>query len=167
MRRILALMVLVGLAHVVVRAETDALSSLDFLIGDWHAVDTPAGESGAFTFKLAVQDHIMIRTNEATYAATAERPVSRHDDLLVIYGEGGSLRADYFDSEGHVIRYAVRPQSSKVVVFVSDLKPGEPRYRLTYSAAAGGVLLGSFEIASPAAPETFKPYLSWKARKVS
>ena len=165
MRRILALVVLIGFAHVVVRAETDALSSLGFLIGDWQAVDTPPGESGAFTFKLAVQDHIMVRTNEATYAATAERPASRHDDLLVIYSERGSLRADYFDSEGHMIHYAVRPQNANVVVFVSDLSPNEPRYRLTYSAAADGVLRGSFEIASPAAPDTFKSYLSWKARK--
>jgi hypothetical protein len=165
MRRILALVVLIGVAHVVVRAETDALSSLGFLIGGWQAVDTPPGESGAFTFKLSVQDHIMVRTNEATYAATAERPALRHDDLLVIYGERGSLRADYFDREGHVIRYAVRTQNANVVVFVSDLSPNEPRYRLTYSMAADGVLLGSFEIASPAAPETFKPYLSWKARK--
>jgi len=165
MRRLFALVVLIGFAHVVVRAETDALSSLSFLIGDWQAVDTPPGESGAFAFKLAVQDHIMVRTNEATYAATAERPASRHDDLLVIYGERGSLKADYFDSEGHVIRYAVRPQNANVVVFVSDLTSNEPRYRLTYSATADGVLLGSFEIASPAAPEMFKPYLSWKARK--
>lgn len=165
MRRILVLAVLVGFAHVVVRTEVGALSSLGFLIGDWQAVDTPPGESGTFTFKLAVQDHIMVRTNEATYAATAERPASRHDDLLVIYSERGSLRADYFDSEGHVIRYGVRPQNANVIVFVSDPSPSEPRYRLTYTAAADGVLLGSFEIASPAAPETFNPYLSWKARK--
>jgi hypothetical protein len=165
MRRILALVVLIGFAHVVVHAETDAISSLSFLIGDWQAVDTPAGESGAFTFKLAVQDHVMVRTNEATYAATPERPASRHDDLLVIYGERGSLRADYFDSEGHVIRYAVRLQDANVVVFVSDAGPNEPRYRLRYSTAADGVLLGSFEIAPPASPDAFKPYLSWKARK--
>src|SRR6266568_2261413 len=123
MRRILVLAVVVGFAHVVVRTEVDALSSLAFLIGDWQAVDTPPGESGRFTFKRAVQDHIMVRTNEATYAATAERPASRHDDLLVIYSERGSLRADYFDSEGHVIRYAVRPQNANVVVFVSEPSP--------------------------------------------
>lgn len=165
MRRILAVALLIGLAHAVVRADTGALSSLAFLIGDWQAVDTPPGESGAFTFTLAVQDHVMVRTNEATYAATADRPASRHDDLLVIYGERGSLKADYFDNEGHVIRYAVRPAAANVVVFTSDPSPDEPRYRLTYSAAADGVLLGSFEIASPSAPDTFKPYLSWKARR--
>lgn len=156
---------LIGCAHLVVSAQTDALSSLGFLIGDWQAVDTPPGESGAFSFKLSAQGHIMVRTNEATYAATAERPASRHDDLLVIYSEGGSLNAVYFDSEGHVIRYTVRPQKANVVVFVSDLSPNEPKYRLTYSAAADGGLLGLFEIASPAAPDAFKPYLSWRAHK--
>src|SRR4051812_18176057 len=129
MRRILLLAVLVGLAHVVVRTEAGAFSSLGFLIGEWEAVDTPPGESGTFSFTLAVQDHVIVRTNQATYAATAERPASRHDDLLVIYGERGSLRADYFDSEGHVIRYAVRAQNANAVVFVSDPSPNEPRYR--------------------------------------
>jgi hypothetical protein len=101
----------------------------------------------AFTFKFGVQNHVILRTNEAVYAATPEHAASRHDDLLVIYTEHGSLKADYFDSEGHVIRYAVRPQSEKSVVLVSEPPPGEPTYRLTYTAGADGVLLGSFVFA--------------------
>jgi len=146
-------------------APTDALAPVRFLLGDWQAIDTPAGESGAFTFKLSVQDHVVVRTNEANYAATADRPASRHEDLLVVYAENGTLRSDYFDSEGHVIRYAVQPRGANAVVFVSDVNPREPRYRLTYTLAADGVLAGSFEVAAPGSPDGFKRYLTWKARR--
>src|SRR5437667_8893006 len=93
MRRTLTLALLIVWGHALVQAQTDPLSPLRFLIGDWQAIDTPPGESGAFAFKLAVQDRIIVRTNEAVYAATAERAASRHDDLLVIYSEKGSLKA--------------------------------------------------------------------------
>jgi hypothetical protein len=165
MRRISAAWLVLLLMTAPARAQTDPLSPLRFLVGDWIAVDTPPGESGTFTFKDAVQNHVLIRTNEAHYAATADRAASRHDDLLIIYDENGSLRADYFDSEGHVIRYAVEPRQSNEVVFVSPAKPNEPRYRLTYERSTDALLVGSFEVAAPGFPEAFKPYLSWKARR--
>ncbi len=163
-RRFVWVLLLCGAASSL-SAQGDPFAPLRFLLGEWTAVDTPVGESGAFTFKLAVQDRVIVRTNEANYAATAARPASRHDDLLVIYNEGGSLKADYFDSEGHVIRYAVQPGASNVVAFISASDPTEPRYRLTYRAGDAGVLLGTFEVAAPGTPDSFKPYLSWRARR--
>ncbi len=146
-------------------AHADAFAPLRFLLGEWQAVETPADESGAFAFKLAVQDHVIVRTNEAVYAATAERPASRHDDLLVIFSENGSLKADYFDNEGHVIRYAVQAPSPGVVTLVSNPNPREPRYRLTYRSQPAGAIAGPFEVDPPGSPDGFKPYLSWKARR--
>lgn len=146
-------------------AQSDPFARLQFLIGDWVAVESPPGESGAFAFKLGVQNHVIVRTNEANYAATAERPASRHEDLLVIYSENGAVMADYFDSEGHVIRYAVAADASNVATFTSSPGAREPRYRLTYRAEANGVLTGTFEIAAPGSPDVFKPYLSWKAKR--
>jgi hypothetical protein len=165
MRRILVIALLVVLAHAAPRAQADPLSPVRFLIGDWQAIDTPPGETGSFAFTWSVQDHVIVRTNEAKYAATAEHPASLHNDLLVIYSENGSLKADYFDSEGHVIRYAVQPSQSNVITFVSDPTATEPGYRLTYKATPEGVLLGSFEVAPPGSLTAFKQYLSWKARK--
>ncbi len=146
-------------------AQTDPFSSLRFLLGEWTAVDTPTGEGGAFSFTLAVQDRVMVRSNEARYEATADRPASRHDDLMVIYSDSGILKADYFDSEDHVIRYTVHADAADAVTFISDPLPGEPRYRLAYQAGSAGLLNGSFEIAPPGAPEAFKRYLVWKARR--
>jgi hypothetical protein len=164
-QRAFAFALLMQLAPSVASAQIDTFAGLRFLLGEWSAIDTPAGESGAFTFTLAVQDRVIVRTNEARYAATADRAASRHDDLLVIYAESGSLKADYFDSEGHVIRYAVQTRERNVATFVSEPNPREPRYRLSYRVEADGVLQGSFEIAAPDTPEMFKPYLSWKARR--
>ena len=142
------------------------LASLQFLIGQWEAVGTPTGETGGFSFALGVQGRVIVRTNTAHYAATDERPESRHDDLMVIYADGAELKADYFDNEGHVIRYVARLLRPGAVSFVSELKSGEPRYRLTYTTGADGLLAGQFEIALPGASEVFTPYLAWSARRV-
>jgi len=164
MRRLVACIVGFALASSLSgSAQADPLAGLRFLLGDWRAVDLPAGESGAFTFRVDVQGRVIVRTNEANYAATADHPASRHEDLMVIFTEGGAIRAEYFDSEGHVIRYSAQTRPN-AVVFVSDPAPREPRYRLTYTAGADGVLAGSFELAPPGS-DTFKPYLSWKARR--
>jgi len=124
----------------------DDLAQLKFLIGRWQAIDTAAGESGSFTFELAVQDHVMLRRNEAIYEATNRRPSSRHN-------------------EGHVIRYSVQPRGGNRVVFLSDAKTSEPRYRLSYSIGADGALTGTFEVAAPGSGDAFNPYLSWRARR--
>ena len=142
----------------------EPLAPLQFLVGDWRAIDTAPGEEGAFAFRFGVQHHVLVRTNEAIYDANASSPVARHDDLMVVYAEGGAIKADYFDNEGHVIRYTAHVEANRVA-FVSDPDPQGPRYRLSYSTADGGVLLGTFEIAAPGAPEQFKTYLSWRARR--
>jgi hypothetical protein len=165
MRRILFLASFAIFTSCVAAAQDQSLSALRFLVGTWQAVETTPGETGAFAFELKVQGRVMVRTNEAVYSATSDRPASRHDDLLVIYSEAGVLKADYFDSEGHVIRYAVHTRPPDGVTFLSDSSPREPRYRLTYTASADGVLVGTFEVAAPGSPDAFKPYLSWKARR--
>jgi hypothetical protein len=150
-------------AHAQSRAD---LSAFDFLLGDWDAIELPAGESGAFNFSLAVQNRIIVRTNYAKYPARDGKPATRHDDLMVIFVEGHAVKADYFDSEQHVIHYVVQPSGPKDVVFVSEPRAGEPRYRLSYTLAATGHLKGTFEMASSEAPDDFRPLLAWTARKL-
>jgi hypothetical protein len=148
------------------RVERVELSALNFLLGDWDAIELPRGESGAFNFSLAVQDRLIVRTNYAKYPARDGKPATRHDDLMVIFVEGDALRADYFDSEQHVIRYLVQPRGPRDVVFVSEAKAGEPRYRLSYTLTATGHLKGTFESAASEAPDDFKSLLVWTARKL-
>ncbi len=42
---------------------------------------------------------------------------------------------------------------------------GEPAYRLTYSLERDGALRGTFAIAPPDQPQSFRQYLAWASRK--
>ena len=170
-RRWLQALVTVGVASTpstaAIRAERPApLAALQFLVGDWEGIGDQGGATGGFTFSARVQDQVIVRTNYSDTPATADKSASRHDDLMVIHVDAGLVKADYFDSEGHVIRYVVEGRPG-VVVFLSDIKPAEPRYRLTYRQAPATTLLGTFEIAPPGRPDAFAPYLSWSARRPS
>ncbi len=140
---------------------TATLDYLSFLIGEWVALSQPGEPTGGFTFSLQLQGKAILRTNYADYPATAGRPASRHEDLLVIYLEDGALRGDYYDSEGHVIRYTGE-SGPGVVTFTSPPTANEPGFRLSYRLAPGGLLEGAFEIITPGGPV---PYLAWQAKK--
>jgi hypothetical protein len=155
-----------------VPATTSAPAGLEpfaFLVGEWPATGTgqPGAGTGTATFTRGVQDKVIVRTSFADYPAAGDKPASRHDDLMVIYAApGGGTRADYYDSEGHVIRYVVQSPAPGQAVFLSDAAAGGgPRFRLAYTLAAPGVLKGEFAIAPPGAPEAFKPYLTWESHK--
>lgn len=154
-----------------VLADTPAgLEPLQFLLGDWQAEGggQPGAARGGFTFDASLQGRVIVRTNYAEYAATAAKPATRHDDLMLIYAsEPGELRADYYDSEGHVIRYRGSAPTASALVLVSDIVKGAPRFRLTYKLRADGVLEGQFEIAPPGKPEGFGPYVTWTSRRKS
>jgi hypothetical protein len=145
------------------------LDPLAFLVGAWEGIGSgkPGEATGQATFALGLQGRIMTRTSYADTPATSTTPASRHDDLIVIYAaDGGSLRADYWDNEGHVIHYGVSVPSAGSATFVSDVVNGAPRYRLTYQMGGDGVLRGTFAIAPPGKPDAFAQYLAWDSRRV-
>jgi hypothetical protein len=149
-----------------IRAERPApLAPLQFLIGEWEGIGDQAGATGRFTFAPSVQDRVIVRTNYSNTPPGGGKPGSRHDDLMVIYLVAGVIRAEYFDSEGHVIRYVAETRAGEVV-FLSEITPLEPRYRLTYTGKSPTTLDGKFDVAPPGKPDGFVPYLSWAARKV-
>jgi hypothetical protein len=158
----LVLIVLAGTAHGQTPA---ALAPFQFLLGQWEGVGDQADATGGFTFAPGVQGRVIVRTNYSNTPASAGKPAQRHDDLMVIYVDAGVVKADYFDSESHVIRYVAEARSG-AVVFVSQVEPAEPRYRLTYTTGSATTLNGTFEVAPPGKPDSFSPYLSWTARKI-
>jgi hypothetical protein len=164
-------LVLLLLAGATARAkEPAALEPLAFLVGEWPSsgAGQPGTTSGAAVFARSLQDRVIVRTSYAEYPGAPGQPVSRHDDLMVIFAapEGGA-RADYYDNEGHVIRYAVQVPAPGRAVFLSEAGAGQPRFRLSYALDSAGVLEGEFAISPPGAPEAFKPYLTWKSRKAT
>lgn len=140
------------------------LAPLAFLLGDWEGggSGTPGQGSGGTSFAAGLQDRVIVRTNVADIAATDKAPASRHDDLMIIYADDrGVIRADYYDNEGHVIRYGVTTAGEGQVAFTSEASANGPRYRITYQTASGGIVKGSFAVAPPGKPDAFTPYLTW------
>jgi len=108
----------------------------DWLIGTWMGEGSgqPGQGGGLFTFAYDLGSNVIVRKNHTEFPATATRPASVHDDLLIIYSDPGSAepKGIYFDNEGHTINYSVS-FLDKSVVFTS-LKVGKnPAFRLTYT----------------------------------
>ena len=136
------------------------MTALRFLQGEWTAGtgDGVPGkaDTGACSFTPDLGGKLLVRRSFADYPASEGRPALHHEDRMVIYAEGGTLRADYWDGEGHVIHYAVEtgPDSA---VFTSPAGQG-PRFRLSYRRNADATLGLTFEIAAPG--KDFSTYLS-------
>lgn len=151
-------------------AEPAELAPYSFLVGEWVASGSgqPGTGVGTAVFSRSLQDRVMLRTSYAEYPPADGRPASRHDDLMIIYvSPGGGVRADYYDNEGHVIRYAVQSPAAGQAVFLSESDGTTPRFRLSYHLEPKGVLKGEFAIATPDATEDFHPYLTWQSRQAS
>jgi len=137
-----------------------------FLIGHWtgEGGGQPGQGSGAFSFEPELQGKILARKSFAEYPASGGKSASRHDDLTIIYHDeaSGQLRATYFDSEGHVIRYSLQPAPGGVV-FSSEGAADTTRFRLTYTGVGPGLLKLKFEIAPPG--KEFATYLEASARR--
>jgi hypothetical protein len=150
-----------------VRAKVPSqLEPLSFLLGEWEGAGSgsPGQGGGVATFARGLQDRVIIRTSYSQYSESQSNPAFRHDDLMIIYVELGSLWADYYDNEGHVIRYAISTPAPGEALFVSKVVSGAPRYRLIYKLE-GGILTGRFEIAPSGKPDAFSKYLEWETRR--
>jgi hypothetical protein len=160
----------IAVAPVVGRADADPWESYRFLIGDWvgDGEGKPGRGTGEFTFKPDLKESVLVRRAAAEFPASNGRPAARHEDLMVIYrGEKGKpAKAIYFDSEGHVINYAVSHSEDKqTVTFVSEPQANAPRFRLSYVKGKAGTVSVKFEIAPPGNPDAFKTYLEGNARR--
>jgi hypothetical protein len=141
----------------------DRWKDLRFLIGEWTGEGS--GGAGAYSFLPDLGGRILVRRNVADYPGN---PPVHHEDVMTVYfeGEGAAPQAIYFDSEGHVIRYAMEiDPAGKLARFVSPQQPGQPRYRLTYRETGKDLVAGLFEVAPPGRPESFTKYLEWTARR--
>jgi hypothetical protein len=137
-----------------------------FLVGKWAGEGTgqPGSGSGSFSLLPDLQGKVLIRKSFAEYPAAGGRPATRHDDLMIVYRQpqSGALRAMYYDSEGHVIAYAVKAVEGGVA-FTSDNPADQTRYRLTYTAAGKDRTRIKFEIAPPG--QEFAQYLEATVRR--
>jgi hypothetical protein len=144
------------------RGADDLWKPFQFIIGDWVGGGSgkPGQGTGEFSLKPDLSNKILVRRNRNEYPAQAGQAKGlTHEDLMIIYPPQGSepYRAVYFDSEGHVIHYAITASEDKIV-FLSEGAPAAPRFRLTYHKKANDALDIDFAMAPP--NQDFHPYLS-------
>ncbi|HXX21888.1 MAG TPA: hypothetical protein VEO19_01910 [Terriglobia bacterium] len=172
--RILLLVTVPGLLAVCIRSSAqetpNGWAPFEYLLGDWvgEGGGQPGQGAGEFSFHLDLQNRILVRKNYAAYPPANGRAAFRHDDLTVVYRESekSPLKAVYFDSEGHVIHYAVAVSSDqKTIEFVSEVLPSSPRYRFTYVKTGSASVALKFEIAPPGKPDAFSTYIEAKAKR--
>ena len=135
-----------------------ALEPLRGLIGSWEGSDPDKHSSGRFTLEPDLGGKVLVRHNRN------DSPQGRHDDLMIVFAAPAGLRASYFDSEGHVIQYAIAATADRVEL-VSDEAPGQPRFRLRYDRRGPDELAIDFAIAMPGAPE-FQHYTGGVVHRV-
>jgi hypothetical protein len=99
---------------------------------------------------------VLLRRDHTDLFDAAGKPAGAMDQIMMIYPEGGTLRADYSDGT-HVIHYLaaiVKPGES--VEFTSAARPDTPTFRLAYHLTAPTTLEVTFSMAQPGGAD-FQP----------
>ena len=149
-----------------VSAKWDALH---FLEGNWEARTqggvANARGSGSYTFKPELKHHVLARRSASHEDCKGPADFDcGHHDLLYVYEDpvDGSLKAIYFDDEGHVIHYDVTTPEPSTAILVSTPSRTAPQFQLIYQLK-GGVMSGRFQIRMPGQSD-WRPYLEWSGR---
>ncbi|MDP4263312.1 MAG: hypothetical protein Q8941_12370 [Bacteroidota bacterium] len=143
-----------------------AWNKYKWLIGNWEGEGDgkPGDGKGWFSLQEDLSGKILVRKNHSEYPAKNEKPGIIHDDLMIVYPGPGmnSLKAIYFDNEGHTLQYSVSSTDSSVV-FISDKIPDSPVFRLTYKLINNGSITIKFEISPDG--EKFNTYTEGRCRR--
>lgn len=125
---------------------SDALAPLSFMVGDWRAVgdSTGAGAGGVSAIHPDLGGRLLLRRDHVLTKAGGA-----FDIYMAVFADGAALKADFLDTEGHVIHYAVTPGAGPSAVFEDPATTSAPGFRLTYAAAGADRLHIRFEIAPP------------------
>ncbi len=153
-------------------ADAPGLNALQFLEGKWVGEgSSEVGHGGGYaSFEKDLQGKALIRRNHAEYPATLDRPVYKHDDLMVIYVDPGSkgIRAFYTDNEGHVIHYTVSVSfDGNTVTFLGDSEPVAPQYRLSYARLGENKMSILLEAAQPNDAGHFQKIVEGRMQKAA
>ena len=151
-------------------APADPWRALAFLEGTWdaraQAGSARAQGTGTYAFKPELKHHVLVRRSNSTACKGPADFDCQHSDVLYVYQEAQDqpLKAIYFDNEGHVIHYAVSTPDSSTAIFISDVAPSGPQFRLVYELK-DSVMRGKFQMRMPGQAD-WKSYLEWSGAKL-
>ena len=124
-----------------------------------------AAVDGTYSVRLELDKHILARHGRTSDCKAQAGFDCEHGDLLYVYEDapGKSLKAIYFDNEGHVIHYDVTTPKVATAVFLSEAGQPGPQFRLTYELT-GTVMSGKFQMQLPGQND-WRSYLEWTGSK--
>ena len=160
---------IISLCAPVLASAQDAFSALQFLVGSWEAEPSPYVTTARTDFVLDLQGKALVRHNHAEYPATNTKQAYTHDDLLVVYRElkPVATKGLYLDSDGYYARYTITSGGLGQATFISDVIPGFPRYRTSYSLLPDGRLNTTIEVAPAGKAKAFGPFLQWVSKRAA
>jgi len=146
-----------------------ALAPVAFLVGTWDSGDGKVAETGGTSkggsmMTVESDGAAILRRDHTELFDKSGKPAGGFHQTMLIYPDGGALKADYVDGEGHAIHYtaaAVTP--GKSVTFTSAAGQG-PVFRLTYEAQSPDVLAITFGMTPPGA-SAFRPIATGTLKK--
>jgi hypothetical protein len=152
-------------------ATQSPLAALTFLVGDWSSgrgdvADTGGTSSGRSTMTSEAGGAVILRRDHTDLFDKAGRPTGGFDQIMMIYPEAGTIRADYSDG-AHVIHYvAATVEPGAAITLTSAVSPNVPTFRLAYRLIAPGRLSVWFGMAPPGGGD-FRAIATGELRKRS
>ena len=146
-----------------------ALQPLAFLVGNWDSGEGKVAETGGTSMggsiiSIESDGSALLRRDHTELFDKAGKPAGGFHQTMLIYADGGALKADYVDGEGHAIHYVsadVAP--GKSVTFQSSTGQG-PAFRLSYTLEAPDRLAVVFGM-TPPGEGAFRPIATGTLKK--
>jgi hypothetical protein len=147
--------------------ENNKWDKVNWLTGEWKGEGSgqPGKGGGSFSFTYDLEKNILVRKSHSEYTSNDGKSDIVHEDLMIVYfvPGGKQLEANYFDNEGHIIKYLVSV-SENSVIFLSVKQDNAPVFRLSYTLLDQATVNVRFEMSSDGV--NFKTYVEGKSKRV-
>lgn len=166
--KLFVLFLLISISKLYSQQNNNPWEKLNYLIGNWEGEGSgkPGEGIGYFSFKMDLDNNILVRISHSEYPASNGKPAINHNDLMIIYRDKNGIpsKAIYFDNENHVINYDLTFPDEKEIVFTSEKVPNIPLFRFTYSLIDDNTVNTKFEISTDG--NNFFTYVEGKSKRV-
>jgi hypothetical protein len=146
------------------------LQPIAFLVGNWDSGEGKVAETGGTSkggsiISVESDGAALLRRDHTELFDKSGKPAGGFHQTMLIYPDGGTLKADYVDGEGHAIHYvSADVVAGKSVTFTGA--PGQgPVFKLTYELKSADQLSVTFGMTPPGATE-FRSIASGTLKKV-